>query len=82
MSASLFLSDGREMPIVVRNISDEGLMGEVPEQLDEGIRLGLSIHGFGIIPCEVRWSEGNVVGIQMAKVIPIERLEQLAATRA
>ncbi len=82
LRASLFLPDGREMPILIRNISDEGLMGEVPEQLEEGTRVGLSILGFGIVSCQVRWSGGNLVGVQMDKIIPMKCLEQLSSRRA
>lgn len=76
--ASLFLSDNRELPVLIKNISDHGFMAEVPVELEPGTCLGLALPGYAVVRFEVRWSSAGCLGAEFHKLIPVQHLERLA----
>jgi hypothetical protein len=54
--ASLYLQDGGETPIVVRNVSDGGFMAETGRFVWIGSRIAVAWSDGGIRHAQVRWA--------------------------
>lgn len=72
--SSLLLPDDREVPIIVRNISAEGFMGECGARLEPETSLGLMIPGYGIFHATIRWTEDRALGAEFSRPLDLERI--------
>ena len=65
----LLLPDDRLLDVTIRNLSEMGFMAECSQPLAVGTRLGVDLHGLGIIQAFVRWSEDGELGCQFRRRI-------------
>lgn len=74
LTASLLLSDDRELPVRIENLSPRGFMGKCAAELRADTWLGVDFAGFGIVRACVRWSEGGEVGCRFRAPVDVDRL--------
>lgn len=74
LSADLLLPDGREVVVQIKNLSDEGFMGEAAADIGPDTWLGISFRGFAIMRAQVRWSDGTNIGGRFAHRVDLEKL--------
>jgi hypothetical protein len=74
LSADLLLPDGREVVLRIRNLSDEGFMGEAAAGIEPDTWLGVSFPGFGILRAQVRWADGHYIGGWFAHRLDLDKL--------
>jgi hypothetical protein len=74
LTGSLLLSDDREIPIKVKNLSPDGFMGKCSAELSANTWLGVDFPSFGIVRACVRWSEDGEVGCRFRVPIDVDRL--------
>lgn len=53
----------------VRNLSAGGLMAELPEGLDQGLRVEFDVRGIGWVPGQVAWSAAGRIGVAFDRQI-------------
>lgn len=82
IEATLLLPNDAAVPIVIKNISPDGFMGEVAIDLACDARIGVALAGCGIVPARVRWSDDGEIGAQFNRPLDLDRLEQAAPTQA
>jgi hypothetical protein len=56
-------------PVRVRNLSSGGLMAELPDGLELGLRVEFGVRGIGWVPGQVAWSAAGRVGVAFDKPI-------------
>jgi hypothetical protein len=76
IDSSVLLPDERVAPIVIKNISPGGFMGETEAIAEPGSDVGVVIPGCGIVPARVQWSDDGVIGAQFRRPLDLARLEQ------
>jgi hypothetical protein len=74
LAGSLLLSDDREIPVSVENVSARGFMGKCSAELHADTWLGVDFPGFGIVRACVRWSEDGELGCRFRAPIDVDRL--------
>ena len=60
--ASLQLSDGRTIGVVVSDVSAAGFRIAVSEPIHVGTQVKLLMRRYDPVPAEIRWVEGNEAG--------------------
>lgn len=64
------VADGRDLPIVIVNISPNGLMARCEARLDPGVRLHIRLPGIDSVHAEVRWALGGRIGCEFQHSVP------------
>lgn len=61
--------DDASRQVRVRNLSEGGLMAELPDDLDIGTAVEIDVRGIGIVPGRVAWSTQGRVGVAFDRPI-------------
>ena len=61
--------DGRQLPIVIVNTSQSGLMARCDAPCEEGDRLRIDLPLIGQAVAEVRWALGGRLGCRLERVL-------------
>ncbi len=70
VSTRLFLPDGRELRIVIKNITPRGFMAVAQSPIGEPCEMGVELPAFGIVRARVRWIEGTNFGASFIGELP------------
>lgn len=62
-------TDGRDLAMVVVNISPNGLMARCDERVEAGTRVHVRLPGIGPVLAEVRWALGGRIGCEFQQSI-------------
>jgi hypothetical protein len=74
MASSLLLPDDREVAAYIRNLSEEGVMAEIADEVEPDTDLGVSIPAYGIVRARVRWSHHGWMGARFHRPINIDSI--------
>ena len=72
--------DGRDLSVVIVNLSPGGLMARSERPLEKGERVRVSLPVVGPVWAEVRWALGGRVGCQFERPVPGEFYPRLLKT--
>ncbi|RDE06213.1 PilZ domain-containing protein [Sphingomonas aracearum] len=63
------VGDAETRQVRVRNLSEGGLMAELPDDLDIGTRVEIDVRGVGVVPGRVAWSTQGRTGVAFDRPI-------------
>lgn len=62
---------GRSLPVLVVNISPNGLMARCDRTVEPGLELTFKLPGAAPIAAQVRWMLGGRIGCEFAETVPM-----------
>ena len=65
------MTDGRELALLIVNISPCGLMARCDPAPGEGARIRVILPAIGATEAEVRWSLGGRIGCEFVQAVPL-----------
>lgn len=71
--------DGRQLQLLVVNLSPHGLMARCEAAVREGERLEITLPGAGRVAVEIRWVLGGRIGCQFERPVPRAQYYELIA---
>jgi hypothetical protein len=71
--------DGRQITLLIVNISPHGLMARCDESFDDGARIRITLPAVGSVAAEVRWSLGGRLGCEFEQMVELAAYYDLLA---
>ena len=71
----------KKYQVLVKNLSEEGAMIQVEDEIKAGAKLILELPGFDPVKCVVRWTQPNKIGIAFDERIDLDNLRQISWVR-
>jgi hypothetical protein len=69
--------DGRGLPLLIVNISAQGLMARYEGDMPVGARLRVTLPVVGVVLGTVRWSLGGRIGCELDAAVPLAKYYEL-----
>ncbi len=76
-AACLFLPDGRELPVVIKNITPRGFMAAAQIPIDAACEFVVEIANFGIVRAKIRWIDGCDFGAAFLDYLPLTTVSRV-----
>ena len=76
-AACLLLPDGRELQVVIKNITPHGFMAASRIPIDAPCEFGVEISEFGIVRAKIRWIDGRDFGAAFLNRLPLTAVSRV-----